>query len=294
VLDAYMQPLPAGATGELFLGGTGLAAGYQQLPDLTAEKFVSLPWDLSQKVYRSGDIGCYLPDGNLRFAGRKDQQIKIRGYRVECSEIESVIGRYIKQTCIVMPLKDTVGDLWLAAYFVGITPAEIESLKAALGQLLPFYMQPAVFHVLPAWPLNRNGKIDRQQLPILQPQGQADTQLDNPIERRLAIIWQEVLGNIFPVTPSSDFIRMGGHSLKIIRLLARLNRDMQVVLSLKEFFDHTIFKDQAALIAGKALTSYEAIPVLPSAEEYVLSYGQQRVWIHARNLLLIISWWLMM
>ncbi|HVO96042.1 MAG TPA: amino acid adenylation domain-containing protein, partial [Terriglobales bacterium] len=202
ILDAHLNPAPIGVTGELHIGGDGLARGYLNRPELTQEKFIPNPFsnDSSSRLYKTGDLARYLPDGNIEFLGRVDEQVKIRGYRIELGEIEAVLGRHNEiQQAVVLAREDTPGDHRLVAYAVAIpgsSPSASE-LRTFLRQKLPEYMVPTAFLFLDSLPLTANGKVDRNALPVPD---QTRPQLDEifapprtPVEEILANIWAKVL-----------------------------------------------------------------------------------------------------
>jgi len=202
ILDSYLQPVPIGVVGELYIGGTGLARGYLNRPELTAEKFIPNPFsgDPSSRLYRTGDFARYLPYGNIEFLGRIDNQVKIRGFRIELGEIESVLGTHpgVRET-VVLAREDSPGDKRLVAYVVA-APAFFPSaseLRSFLKQKLPEYMVPSAFVFLDALPLTPNGKLDRNALPapdLSRPElEQGFVAPRTPLEEIIAQIWAEVL-----------------------------------------------------------------------------------------------------
>src|SRR5262249_32136373 len=168
VLDRYMQPLPVGAIGELYLAGAGLARGYLNRPQLTADRFVADPFSGGSRMYRTGDLARWRKDGALDFMGRSDQQVKIRGFRIELGEIEAALASHsdVKQAIVIARESAASGKL-LVAYIVPANPAafNLEAVRQSLAGSLPGYMLPAAFMVLPGLPLTPNGKIDRKALP---------------------------------------------------------------------------------------------------------------------------------
>jgi len=200
VLDAHRQPVPVGVAGELYIGGDGLARGYWNRPELTAERFVPDPFSAhpGARLYRTGDRVRYLPDGNLEFLGRLDTQVKLRGFRIELGEIEAVLARQPQvREAVVLLREDTPGDPRLVAYVVPQgEPLVAADLRAALKQQLPDYMVPAAFVPLPALPLTPNGKIDRKALPAPDAAAYANRAYEAPVgevETTLAQIWADVL-----------------------------------------------------------------------------------------------------
>jgi amino acid adenylation domain-containing protein len=250
VLDKNKMPLPIGVTGELYIGGTGLARGYYGDNELTEKKYVECPSINEKKVYRTGDLVRWLPDGNLEFLGRLDNQVKIRGFRIEIGEIESKLSEIdgIKEAAVVAVEKG--GEKWLCAYIVKESGLQIEKIKEQLANLLPGYMVPPCFVCLEKLPLTPNGKLDKKALPV--PEFHADREYDykapeTPTEKQLAKIWQEVLG-VTEVGINDNFFSLGGHSLNIIKIVEIIRRQFGVKLSFKEFYHNSTVEKQAKLI----------------------------------------------
>ena len=230
VLDDEGYLLPPRVTGELYVGGAGIARGYLAAPELTAGRFVEDPFRASSRLYRTGDRAFALPDGNLVFAGRVDRQVKMRGYRVELDEIEEALATHpaVRQCAVV-----GIGDLQrLGAYVVG--GASKQELRSHLARLLPDYMIPTVWVSLDRLPLTPSGKIDRQALPPCEQSAQApsiDLPPSTPSERLLAKLWREVLG-VPEVNLLDDFFQLGGDSLSATILLLRVQDEFRIQLSL--------------------------------------------------------------
>ncbi len=230
ILDKFLQPVPIGVAGELHIGGDGLARGYLRRPDLTAEKFIAHPFnpDSDARLYKTGDLVRYLPNGNIEFLGRIDHQVKIRGFRIELGEIESVLRQHsgINET-VVVAREDTPGDKRVVAYFVpanGAAPTAGE-LRSFLKEKLPEYMLPSVFVMLKSMPLTPNGKVDRRSLPApvqaeLAPQATFAAPRDS-VESRLVQIWEAVLG-VRPIGVKDNYFELGGHSLLAVKLMSRI------------------------------------------------------------------------
>ncbi|MBW4548499.1 MAG: amino acid adenylation domain-containing protein [Symplocastrum torsivum CPER-KK1] len=221
ILDSQLQPVPIGVTGELHIGGDGLARCYFNRPELTQERFIPNPLSDTSgtRLYKTGDLGRYLPDGNIEFLGRLDHQVKIRGFRIELGEIETVLTQHpqVRETLIVAR-EDRPGNKYLVAYVIpqkGQAPT-INELRSFLKQTLPDYMVPSAFVMLDLLPLTPNGKIDRKALPIPD---QTSQELEktfvaprNELERQLTKVWEKVLG-IQPIGVRDNFFELGGHSL---------------------------------------------------------------------------------
>ncbi|BAU16012.1 amino acid adenylation domain-containing protein (plasmid) [Leptolyngbya sp. NIES-3755] len=243
VLDSNGNPVSIGVTGELYIGGAGLARGYLNRPDLTAEKFIS--HQLNHRLYKTGDLVRYLPDGTLEFLGRVDQQVKLHGFRIELGEIEATLLHHpdVKES-VVLLREDDPKNLVLTAYVVPKSTISIPvlELRQFLKQKLPEYMIPATFVELKALPLTINGKVDRHALPT--PEKSRSTQSyvapRNSVEATIAAIWSEILG-LETIGIYDNFFELGGHSLLATQVLARLRQTFQVELPLRQLFEaHTV------------------------------------------------------
>jgi len=228
LLDRSLELVPIGEPGELYIGGVGIARGYLNRPELTAEKFVRDPFssEPDARLYRTGDMARYRPDGEIEFLGREDDQVKIRGFRVEPGEIEDVLSRHasIREAAVVAREGES-GEKRLIAYIVCAKDAVVSDseLRDYLKQQLPEYMVPSVFMVLEAMPTTPNGKVDRRSLP--EPKAEAIPQPTNgsdPLQAQVARIWQEVLGRT--VGLQDNFFEVGGHSLLAAKLMHRLGQ----------------------------------------------------------------------
>jgi amino acid adenylation domain-containing protein len=245
LLDEHLQPVPIGARGELYIGGDCLARGYLNRPELTGRAFIPNPFsdELGTRLYRTGDIARYLPDGNLEFLGRMDHQVKIRGYRIETGEIEAALGRHpAVREVVVMAREDMPGDTRLVAYVVsGLDPATVTGeLRGFLNEKLPDYMMPASFVSLDALPLLPQGKVDRHRLPapdqLRAEQEQAFVGPRDLLELQLAQVWEETLG-IHPISVHDNFFTLGGHSILAVRLMAQIQKQFGKSLPLSALFD---------------------------------------------------------
>lgn len=237
VLDEHGSPVPIGVPGELYIGGCGVARGYRSRPELTAQRFLVDPFGAgaSDRIYRTGDIVFYLPDGNLVFVGRVDRQVKIRGFRVELDEIETVLAGHagVKQCAVVFAAQR--GGKVLAAFlaFRNTANPSPEALRSYLSKRLPEHMIPAVFAVLPALPVTPNGKIDRQSLPLGELERVRPRSGFQPpsteVELRLTEIWRQIL-NVWPIGASDNFFELGADSLHATRLLTLVEADFGIEL----------------------------------------------------------------
>jgi hypothetical protein len=237
-----MNPLPIGVPGELHIGGVGLARGYWKRPELTAEKFIPHPFNSEPgaRLYKTGDLARWLPDGVLEYLGRLDHQVKLRGFRIELGEIETVLRQHPHSREAVVLCRETDGtEKRLVAYVVTESPqATAAEFRTYLQERLPAYMVPAAFVLLDALPLTANGKVDRRALPapVSRSTANAYTAPRTPVEEKLAAIWTEVLG-LPRVGVHDDFFDSGGHSLLTIRVLSRVRDVFNIDLPLRGLFD---------------------------------------------------------
>uniref|UniRef100_UPI00313D0246 amino acid adenylation domain-containing protein n=1 Tax=Pseudomonas sp. TH32 TaxID=2796397 RepID=UPI00313D0246 len=234
VLDEHLNPVPDGVAGELYIGGEGVARGYHQRPGLSAERFVADPFAANgTRLYRTGDLVRQRPDGVIDYLGRLDNQVKIRGFRIELGEIESRLREVTDVQDAVVVARDTTGGKQLIGYVVAEASAGLgERLRAALQVELPDYMVPAQILVLPAFPLNPNGKLDRHALPDPDFKGRAYVAPRNPLEAQLAAIWQEVL-DLETVGVTDNFFELGGDSLRILKVLSKVRSQPDIGIELK-------------------------------------------------------------
>ncbi|MBI6710870.1 amino acid adenylation domain-containing protein, partial [Pseudomonas syringae] len=232
LLDKQMQPVPLGVPGEIHIGGAGVARGYLNRDDLTAERFLRDPFSKAPnaRMYKTGDLGRWLADGNIEYLGRNDDQVKIRGFRIELGEIEACLARHeaVKET-VVMAREDVPGDKRLVAYYtlrVSNETLDIETLRAHLQAHLPDYMVPAAYVRLDSLPLTPNGKLDRNALPAPDLSSVISRKYQAPqgaTERAIADIWQDLLG-IDQVGRHDHFFELGGHSLLAVKLIERMRQ----------------------------------------------------------------------
>jgi amino acid adenylation domain-containing protein len=243
ILDRNLNPVPIGIAGELYIGGDGLARGYLNGPELTAQRFVPHPFSDAPgaRLYRTGDLARYGGDGNVEFLGRRDYQVKIRGFRIELGEIETVLSQHpaVKE-CVVLAREDSGNDKQLVAYVVCSTTGEsLNDLRRFVQAKLPYYMVPGKFVRLDALPLTPNGKADRRALPAPdQARPEMDARFVSPrtqFERKIAAVWQEVL-KVEQVGVHDNFFELGGHSLLIVQLVNRLQTILGVELSMADLF----------------------------------------------------------
>ncbi len=289
LLDSYLNLVPIGVPGEIHIGGAGVARGYHNRPDLTAEKFIPDPFSgvPGARMYKTGDLARYLPDGQIEFMGRVDFQVKIRGFRIELGEIEAeLLKRPEIKDAVVVARGEKAGEKSLAAYLVAEDGQTIDpqAVREALKERLPGYMVPAAFVVMDAFPLSPNGKVDRKALPDPE---QADMVGEEyvvprtPEEELLASIWADLL-NLERVGVTSDFFDLGGHSLLATQLVSRVRDAFEIDLPLKEVFEASTIRQLAEVIERerKSGQTQKAPPItkIDRSQRLPLSFAQQRLW----------------
>ncbi|MES2296924.1 MAG: amino acid adenylation domain-containing protein, partial [Pseudomonadota bacterium] len=286
ILDANRQAVPVGVAGEIYIGGTGVARGYLQRPELSAERFLLDPFSsqAGARMYRTGDLARWTDDGMISYLGRNDFQVKIRGFRIELGEIETCL-----QACpgvrdaAVIAREDTPGNQRLVAYLTAEAHSSIDvaTLRNTVGERLADYMVPSAFIVLDQLPLNANGKLDRKALPApdLSQLQSAYTAPRTQTESRLCALWQEVLG-LERVGLTDNFFQLGGHSLSATRLVAKINRDFGIVLPLKTLFVERTLEDLARAVAqADAGAARPALLRVARDSALLPSFAQQRLWL---------------
>ncbi len=291
ILDDALKPVPMGESGELYVGGVGLARGYLNQPALTRERFIANPRRVNSEalLYKTGDLARYLPDGNIEFLGRLDQQVKIRGGRVELGEIESALERHPDVFEAVAAVReDASGEPQLAAFVVSDPerPPHRQALRGFLAEQLPSYMVPAAVVRLDDLPRTPNGKIDRLALPAPEDVDREVTTAfapaRTPVERRLVEIWTEVLG-CHSVGIYDSFFELGGHSLLAVQIVSRIRRAFGIELPLHHLFDAPTVSDlcphiEALMEGGGERQEHPLVPVSRQGE-LPLSLNQQGVWL---------------
>ncbi len=287
VLSRNMQLCPIGVPGKLYIAGDGVARGYFNNRELTEEKFILNPFKLAEhrgaKMYATGDLVKWLPDGNIEFIGRVDNQVQIRGYRVEPGEVENVLEQceQVKQGVVLAKL-DRQGNNRLIAYVVANEVFDREEIVDYLKKKLPEYMIPAVLMEVERIPLTANGKINRKALPdpdVAEIAGDKYVAPRNETEEKLARIWAEVL-EVDQVGVHDDFFELGGHSLLAVRLISAMRKAFNVEMPIGDIFDYPTVAMLSARVPGKkdtvVLPSIE--PVHPRPEYIPLSFSQERLW----------------
>lgn len=284
VLNDHHEPLPLGEVGELCLAGDGLARGYFKDDQLTKDKFIKSPFAQNTRLYKTGDLAKWLPSGDLMFIGRKDNQIKIRGYRVELEEIENHIRAIsgIKET-IVLDRNSQNNEVVLVAYVTCVNKDAFDAdiVKCQLLSIVPEYMVPRVFIPLDEFPLNAHGKVDRKRLPDAKINQRSFCQYVAPsseLQSTLVGMFEESLG-IEGIGIYDDFFKIGGHSLKAMQLWLKINERLNVRIGLDELFRNSTVERLAIAIAKHSTKSFEAIPIVSKAPYYRLSHAQKRLWV---------------
>ncbi|MCP5046008.1 MAG: amino acid adenylation domain-containing protein, partial [bacterium] len=287
LLDKWKKPVPVGVVGELYVGGRGVARGYLNRPQLTAERFIYL---FESLIYRTGDLGRWLTDGNIDFLGRSDHQVKIRGFRVELEEIEKrlTLHETVKEA-VVIAGQDAGGDRYLCAYVVAEAGlSDVTQLSRYLSNRLPHYMVPPYIVQIEKIPLTPNGKVDKQALP--EPGIQTGENFVAPrdaVEEHLAGIWREVLvrpgdgpGELThgSIGIDDDFFQLGGHSLRATVLVSRVHKVLDVKLPLMEVFRNPTIRGLARCIKGMEKSTYRTIEPVEEKDYYPLSSAQKRLY----------------
>jgi tyrocidine synthetase-3 len=238
ILDSAQQLVPIGVEGEICVGGDGLGLGYLNNATLTAEKFITHPFEPGERLYRTGDLGRLDASGNVVFCGRVDSQVKIRGYRIEPGEIEHILHQHEGiEDAIVLSRTGMGHEKSLVAYVTGPSVPEAGELRKYLKTYLPDYMIPSVYVALPSFPLTANGKVDRHQLPDMDQgaSGGGYVAARTETEAKLVTIWEEILGRS-PIGVQDNFFELGGHSLKATKLAAQIRKQFDVRISLQTVF----------------------------------------------------------
>jgi amino acid adenylation domain-containing protein len=290
LLNEHGQPIPQGVQGEIYIGGNNLARGYLNQPTLTAQKFIPNPFsDVPRaRLYKTGDLARYLPDGNIEFLGRSDYQVKIRGFRIELGEIEATLGEHSAvQQALVIATEDVPGDKRLVAYVVVKPEQDIPlptELRGFLQEKLPEHMLPAAFVLLDAMPLTPNGKVDRRALPV--PDTSSFSRSNNFVGPRnatqevLAALWAQVLG-LEKVGIHDNFFELAGHSLLAMQVISRVCQAFGVEIPLQLLFETPTIADLATAITqsqNQGTEEHQPIARLANRQSAPLSFAQQRLW----------------
>jgi hypothetical protein len=288
ILDSRLQPVPIGVAGELYIGGAGVARGYLNRPDLTAERVLRDPFNdkPGSTMYKTGDLGRYLADGNIEYLGRNDFQVKIRGFRIELGEIEAKLAAIDGvREAIVLAREDQPGHKRLVAYVVAQEGYAMDAvvLRATLAQELADYMLPSAFVMLAALPLTSNGKVDRKALPVpdMRRSEVGYVAPRTATEEALARIWEETL-KLDKVGLHDNFFALGGHSLLATQVISKVRVTFKVDLPLRAIFEATTvacFADKIDKITQEA-TGTAILAIMPVDREAALpvSFSQQGLW----------------
>ncbi|GFE67460.1 non-ribosomal peptide synthetase [Chroococcus sp. FPU101] len=279
VLDTHLQPVPLGVSGELYIGGAGLARGYCNRPDLTAERFIP---HQNGRLYKTGDQVRYLSDGNLEYLGRLDYQVKIRGFRIELGEIESILNQHPDiEKSIVIAREDDENEKRLVAYLIS---EKSPDLRNYLKDKLPHYMIPALFISLDAFPLTPNGKIDIRSLPIPNSISSENLVVTpcTPTEEILLSIWQNIL-NLEQISIHDNFFALGGHSLLATKVISQIRQHFSIEIPLRFLFEASTIAELAKKIEVTQLETLGLdIPPISKTDKTLLSFAQQRQWFLAQ------------
>ncbi len=290
ILNEHSEPVPIAVAGELYIGGSLLARGYLNLPELTNSCFVVSPFDPDKRLYKTGDKARYLHNGEIEFLGRLDNQLKIRGYRIEPIEIEqALLDEITVQDVVVTGCEDEHGQTELAAYVVltkeqqDVTSA-VGDLRECLKSKLPEYMRPTIWATMDAMPLNANGKLDRKALAIVGIKQKQNTPFSAPVtdtQTKLAQIWSSLLG-VDQIGLHDNFFELGGHSLNATQVVARIRQQMLMDVPLRWLFENPILQELSARIevASAENAPESGYPLTPrsSDDALMLSYAQERLW----------------
>ena len=302
ILDRHLQPVPVGVVGELYLGGAGLSVGYLHQPDLTSVQFIDHPFNNQvnnqshEKLYKTGDLVRYLPDGNIEFVGRIDFQVKIRGFRIELAEIETILGQHPQvRQALVMALEDaSKGGKYIVAYIASKTERlTSRELRQFLKKSLPTYMIPTAFVILKALPLNSNGKVDRKNLPKPEPtSSESEVTLAPPrtwLEEQLVKIWCAVLHRE-QISIHDDFFELGGHSLLATSLISHIQEKLAIAIPLRSLFASPTIAELSQVITTRPMNAEkqnstdeiaENLPplVVQGRDKPIpLSFAQESIW----------------
>ncbi|MFK8185398.1 MAG: amino acid adenylation domain-containing protein [Phormidesmis sp.] len=312
ILDAHLQPVPIGVPGELWIGGVGLARGYLHQPELTEKRFIPHPFYPASasnqasppRLYKTGDLARYLPDGQIEYLGRIDHQVKVRGFRIELGEIEAVLSQHAQIENVVVTLhEDEQQNQQLVAYLssldketgdkeTGLKKPGVTELRQFIKQHLPNYMVPSTFVFLESFPLTPNGKIDRQSLPKPDPRqrglDKALVEPTTPTEKQICHIWCEVLKQA-SIGIHDNFFELGGHSLSATQVISRIREFFSLELPLRTIFEHPTIAELASRITDQQSISAQqqsdnlqetaVTPPIQRAGHLPLSPAQKRLWL---------------
>lgn len=282
ILDKYKKLVPVGVIGELYIGGRGVARGYYHAPEMTKERFVTCEDVPEPILYRTGDMVRWQLDGNIEFIGRKDDQVKIRGYRIETGEIENQLIKHeqIKEVIVVLK-EDDKGNKYLVGYMITDHKLEVSKLRKYLSKKLPSYMIPQCFITLDKIPLTPNGKVNKKALPIPDMNietGEGYEGATTTIELRLVHIWEEEL-KVDKVGIHDNFFDLGGHSLRAVNIIMKIQREWHVEVTLADVFKYPTIESLGNYIQSMEEKEYQSIDIAEEKEYYPLSPAQKRIYI---------------
>lgn len=279
IINPEQELLPIGEIGELCIAGVGLARGYFKQPILNNDKFISNPFKEGERLYKTGDLARWLPCGNIQFIGRIDNQVKVRGYRIELEEIESILIKHPEVKDVVVVVKsDFQKEKVICAYYVSQQKIDYSDLRLFLEEFLPEYMLPTFFERIDFIPLNINGKLDKDALPfpcrfensVIAPQ--------NDIQAKILNIWAELLGvEKNKISIDQSFIELGGHSIRKVQLLSRIQKEYNIILSISDLNENSNIKEISKLIYSKDKEIISRINPVEKRDYYELSYEQEEL-----------------
>lgn len=282
IMNNQMRLQPLGVIGEICISGDGLATGYLNNEELTREKFIKHPNFPEERIYKTGDLGRWLPDGTIEFIGRLDNQVKIRGFRIELNEIEKVLLKYsCVQKAVVIDRVDKEGSKYLCAYIVSSTPIDISNLKDYLKTTLPEYMIPTSFLEIDEIPLTITGKLNIKALP--EPKIHSSSTNSEPkteLQARLIALWEDILD--IPegqLSIRDNLFSLGAHSLKIASFIAKAYKEINVVIPIHEIFARPTLLELSQFIQGDEKVEFISIERAPIQSYYPLSSSQRRMFI---------------
>lgn len=280
ITDRYLNLLPVGVIGELQIGGIQVARGYLNRSELTKQKFIESPFVAGERLYRTGDLARWLPDGNIEFMGRADNQLKVRGYRIETGEVVTALESLPEILQAVVKPHETHGQYELAAYLVSDTNWDEQKLKSVLVDHLPSYMIPRWLIEIQEIPLTANGKVDLKALPAPVMQRDKTDQTVSPVsktETQLAQIWSTLLG-YDQINRFDQFFDLGGHSLLALKMVNQVRHQIGKAPNVRSVFDQPVLADFAKLLDGLGQKEIQPVPVIERPERIPLSFGQERLW----------------
>ena len=284
LLDQHQNIVPRGVAGELYVFGDGVSKGYLNRPELSAQRFIELPILPGQTLYRSGDLARLLANGDMEYLGRIDNQVKIRGHRIELGELETNLLKHPELSHVVVSTrKDDQGDAYLVAYYISPSQLAPKALRNYIQELVPGYMVPSYFVPVDEIPLTSNGKADHKKLPdptdLIEESETEYIAPRNATEETLAAIWAEILGRT-QVSVTDNFFEIGGHSLKATQLISRIREQLGVSLKLSNIFAHPVLEELAGLLGAESKEeATAAVPRLADRSSFPLSAAQKRLWV---------------